>query len=64
MGQQVAMVIEISLWLPSGPSYHSNKICGTCLLFQETLVSNISLMCDLKQINYCFNLVAMGTELP
>ena len=35
------------LWLlrlPWGPSYHSNKICGTCLLFQETLVPNISLM--------------------
>ena len=44
MGQQVAMVIEISLWLPWGPSYHSNKICGTCLLCQETLVPNISLM--------------------
>ena len=44
MGQQVAMVIEISLWLPWGPSYHSNKICGTCLLFQETLVPNISSM--------------------
>ena len=42
MGQQVAMVIEISLWLPCWPSYHSNKICGTCLLFQETLVPNIS----------------------
>ena len=26
MGQQVAMVIEVSLWLPWGPSYHSNKI--------------------------------------
>ena len=42
MGQQVAMAIEISLWLPWGTSYHSNKICGTCLLFQETLVPNIS----------------------
>ena len=42
MGLQVAMVIEVSLWLPWGPSYHNNKICGSCLLFQETCMPNIS----------------------
>ena len=35
-GQKVAMVIEVSLWLPWGPIYHSNNICSSCLLFQET----------------------------
>ena len=42
MGQQVAMVIEVSLCLLWGPSYHSNKICGLCPLFQETWVPNIN----------------------
>ena len=41
MDQQVAMVIKVPLWLPYGPSYHSNKICGSSLLFQETWVPNI-----------------------
>ena len=42
MDQQISMVIKVSLWLPWGPSYHSNKICDSCLLFQETWMPNIN----------------------